>query len=182
MRNSVNILLFIGLLGFNTTLRALDSDQNHPINITSDSFKYEGKSGKTVYLGDVNLNQGSFNLKANRLEVFTDSDGDLKEIKAFGTPATFEQKPRPDKEKVKGEAKMITYDAKNNEINLIGKARVNQGNQLKMESEHIEYLADSEQVRANPNHSSKTTPGKEKSRVNIVIPPQKPKQKKQGAL
>ncbi|MCY4044665.1 MAG: lipopolysaccharide transport periplasmic protein LptA [Cellvibrionales bacterium] len=172
----------MSLLSINGLVFALDSDRSQPINITSDSFQHEGKSGKTVYLGDVNLHQGSFMLKANRLEVFTDEGGNLKEIKAFGTPATFEQQPKADKEKVKGQAKLITYDTIKNEINLIGNARVNQGRQLKMESEHIEYLADSEQVRANPNQSSSNTPEKEKSRVNIVIPPQVHKAKKQGAL
>ncbi len=138
------------------------------MHITSNAFKHDGKTGKTVYTGDVKLNQGSIKLEANRIEMQTSKGGDLISLIAQGNTAYFEQQPKPDKEKISGRANTITYTAKTNTVTLKGNARIKQGEQMMMESDFIEYLADSDQVRANPTTNKSTD---KPSRVNIVIPP-----------
>lgn len=164
-------LIFISLIWLTITnthnLYALTEDRDQPIHITSKSFKHDGKTGKTIYSGDVHLTQGSIKLAAEHITMLSTPDGDLISIVAEGNPANFEQKPKVEKAKVIGNAKTITYSSKLNSITLVGNAHIQQGEQMRMTSEFIEYLADTDQVKANTSSDINNNA----SRVNIIIPP-----------
>lgn len=147
---------------------SLENDREQPIHIKAEAFKHDGKSRRTLYSGNVELVQGSIKLKADSISMLSTDKGELISIEAKGNRATFEQKPKPDKARIFGQAKVITYITDANAITLKGQAEIRQGEQMKMKSDIIEYLVDSEQVKANSLQPDNKTMD---SRVNIVIPP-----------
>lgn len=170
MRLYLNVFLqciFIFSLCLSAASFTLQSDRDQPINISADNLKYDGNSGTTIYQGNVKLKQGSIKLNASGVTVRTREDGKLVSITATGKQAYFEQKPKPDKDTIQGYANKIIYTTADNKIQLLGEAKLQQGNQLKMESDQLEYLIDQEQLQANKGNN------KSSSRVNIVIPPSK---------
>ena len=163
--------ILLSLAVFCANLGALPDDRKQPIHITSNSFKHDGKTGETMYTGDVYLTQGSIKLTAENIIMRSTPEGELISIIAKGNPADFEQKPKADKPKIVGNAKTITYTTASNSVTLVGNAQIKQGKQMKMNSEFIEYLADTEQVKANTSNGSGSDIKSESSRVNIIIPP-----------
>ncbi|MDE2196121.1 MAG: lipopolysaccharide transport periplasmic protein LptA [Gammaproteobacteria bacterium] len=144
---------------------ALKSDQRQPINIQADHGDFQGDSttsnGTGVYTGHVLITQGSIRITADTATLHM-VNGQIQTADMRGGPATFQQQPDSGP-LAHGTANEITYDAGKNRIDLLGDARLQQGERL-LAADVIHYDTDSEHVIAS---GGKTSGG----RVHITIPP-----------
>lgn len=68
-------ILQLGLLLNPLSALALASDNNQPAHFLADQFQYNQKTNKTVFIGHVQMSQGSTHLSADQLTVYRDKDG-----------------------------------------------------------------------------------------------------------
>lgn len=139
---------------------ALPEDRNQPIDVDANSATFDDISGITTLTGSVNIVQGSMNIKAAKLVIYKDKQGDITKMIATGNPAFFTQ------QQVKGEpfskawGKQMLYSVANQTVTITGNARVEQL-QDKINSEKIVYLMDKAIVKASGG----------KNRVKMVLQP-----------
>jgi lipopolysaccharide export system protein LptA len=139
---------------------ALEEDRQQPIQIESNQAERDEKAGTTIYIGNVELVQGSLKMLADRLEIYTAKGNQLERIVAYGNPAYVEQKPEPDKPLVKARGDIIRYLVKEERLQLEKNASIDQDGAI-VNSNIIDYFIKDEVVKAS---------GSEK-RVRVVIPP-----------
>lgn len=159
--------LFLALtLSLSSLAIALPNDRYQPINIEADTANFDEQKGTAIYSGNVLLTQGSMKLKANKISVAL-SKTTQKPIKitAIGKPASLEQKPKIDTEKVYASANTISYLIENEKITLTGDAKLKQG-LSQISSDSIEYLAKEQLFKASQQENTDTKP----SRVHVTLP------------
>jgi lipopolysaccharide export system protein LptA len=143
---------------------ALPEDRNQPIYIQSDRAERDERKGTTVYTGDVEIDQGSLHISADRVTIAMDGD-QVNRIDAFGAPAKMHQKPSPEREPVYARAITIQYDVVREILTLIEQAAVTQeGSTVK--GERIEYFVQEQRVKASAGTAESGA-----SRVQMVIQP-----------
>jgi lipopolysaccharide export system protein LptA len=116
---------------------ALSSDKDQPITIEADSVDYDEKTGKSIYRGDVVVQQGTIEIKADEVTVYR-KEGETDRVIATGAPVRFKQRPDDSELYVKGRAQRVEYDANSDTVYLIDKARITQGNDS-FDSDRIQY-------------------------------------------
>lgn len=130
--------------------QALKSDSSQPIRVESDEQQADLQINKAVFTGHVIGTQGSIVLKADKAELQRDERNRLKEMRAFGAPATFKQ-DQDDGKVVRSQSSIIEYYPLTRTVVLIGKATFWQ-NDSHIDGERIEYNLDTQRMRAsNPN-------------------------------
>jgi lipopolysaccharide export system protein LptA len=145
---------------------ALPDDRNQPIYIQSDRAERDERKGTTVYTGDVEIDQGSLHISADRVTIAMDGD-QVTRIDAIGAPAKMHQKPSPEREPVYARATTIQYDVAREILTLIEKAAVTQeGSTVK--GERIEYFVQEQRVKASSGSAESGA-----SRVQMVIQPRR---------
>ena len=145
---------------------ALPDDRNQPIYIQSDRAERDERKGTTVYTGDVEIDQGSLHISADRVTITMDGD-QVNRIDAVGAPAKMHQKPSLEREPVYARANTIQYDVVREILTLIEKAAVTQeGSTVK--GERIEYFVQEQRVKASAGSAEPGT-----SRVQMVIQPRR---------
>ncbi len=145
---------------------ALPDDRNQPIYIQSDRAERDERKGTTVYTGDVEIDQGSLHISADRVTIAMDGD-QVTRIDALGAPAEMHQKPSPEREPVYARATTIQYDVAREILTLIEKAAVTQeGSTVK--GERIEYFVQEQRVKASSGSAESGA-----SRVQMVIQPRR---------
>lgn len=145
---------------------ALPDDRNQPIYIQSDRAERDERKGTTVYTGDVEIDQGSLHISADRVTIAMDGD-QVTRIDALGAPAKMHQKPSPEREPVYARATTIQYDVAREILTLIEKAAVTQeGSTVK--GERIEYFVQEQRVKASSGSAESGA-----SRVQMVIQPRR---------
>ena len=145
---------------------ALPDDRNQPIYIQSDRAERDERKGTTVYTGDVEIDQGSLHISADRVTIAMDGD-QVTRIDAIGAPAKMHQKPSPEREPVYARATTIQYDVAREILTVIEKAAVTQeGSTVK--GERIEYFVQEQRVKASSGSAESGA-----SRVQMVIQPRR---------
>ncbi len=143
---------------------ALPDDRNQPIYIQSDRAERDERKGTTVYTGDVEIDQGSLHISAERVTIAMDGN-QVNRIDASGKPAKMHQKPAVDREPVYARALTLQYDVQREILTLIDQASVTQeGSTVK--GERIEYFVREQRVKASAGSASAGS-----SRVQMVIQP-----------
>jgi lipopolysaccharide export system protein LptA len=154
---------------------ALSTDSTQPIEIEADFAELDDREGKTIYVGNVIVTQGSIRMTGDKLKVNFSADRELQDVHMEGRPAYFKQTPDGGKEDVEGEALTIEYHAQKNILRLIEKAKLVQGARL-FEGDRINYDTEKSIItarampRATPRTDTGTTRG---GRVRVIIPPKK---------
>ncbi len=169
----VNILLISIVLA--ADLAALATDSQQPIEIQADFAELDDQEGKTIYVGNVIVIQGSIKMTGDKLKVNFSEDRDLREVYMEGRPAYFKQTP-DNGEDVEGEALLIEYHAQKSLLLLIQKARLTQGKRL-FEGDRINYDTEKSIItaRAAPNAPGTTGRPMKRGRVRVIIPPKESK-------
>ncbi len=147
------VLLLLGL--YSVTADALPSDRDQPIQIQADWAELDERKGTATYGGDVRMTQGTMQVRAERLVIYTERDKVLK-ILADGSatsPARYEQQPREDQPVLQASAQHIIYVTAEQRIELRGNARLSQKNNQFMGGV-IEYSIARELVTANSGQST----------------------------
>ena len=153
-------LLLTVLLALPGTGTALTEDREQAIQIESNRAVRDEKAGTMIYIGNVELVQGSLKMLADRLEIYIKDDNKVERIVAYGTPAYVEQQPSADKPVIKARGDTIRYFVLQEKLELEKNASVDQDGSI-VTSHLIEYYIKDEIVKAS---------GKEQ-RVRVIIPP-----------
>lgn len=169
----VSVLLFG--IGLTADLAALATDSQQPIEIQADFAELDDQEGKTVYVGNVVVIQGSIKMTGDKLKVNFSEDRDLQDVYMEGRPAYFKQTPDSGDD-VEGEALLIEYHAQKSLLHLIQKARLTQGKRL-FEGDRINYDTAKSVItaRAAPKGPETKGPPKKRERVRVIIPPKQSK-------
>ncbi len=133
------LFAFAGWLYADSAL-ALPSDAEQPTHIQADAAVIDDTKGSSVYTGNVVIDQGTLHINADEVRVITDADNIVVQIVArnFDKVARFEQQPKLDREKVRAEARTISYFVQEERLHLTGDARLRQSKDL-FEGELLYY-------------------------------------------
>jgi lipopolysaccharide export system protein LptA len=143
---------------------ALPDDQEQPIHITADQALRDEKQGMTVYSGNVQMNQGTLRISADKITIYHMKE-DLDRVIAEGSPATLQQQPDDEGGLVNARARIITYYKIEDRVHLQQEAHIERDGSI-VTGDSIDYLIAEQLVRADSDQEQ------EGSRVQVVIPPQ----------
>nr|WP_043750137.1 lipopolysaccharide transport periplasmic protein LptA [Imhoffiella purpurea] len=154
--------LLIALAGLTTTQAwALEEDASKPMLIEADDVEVRESDNTSVYVGNVQVDQGSMRLLADHVTVYHREDRQPRLIIALGEPARYKQLLDGDQGEVEAFAKRMEYDADKDELILIGDGLLIQGTD-RLASDRIIYDRAHAQFRAGGS-----------GRVKITITPEK---------
>lgn len=151
------LALILALPGFGN---ALPEDREQAIQIESNRAIRDEKAGTMIYIGNVELTQGSFKMLADRLEIYSLENNEVERIIGYGTPAYVEQKPSADKPVIKARGDTIRYFVVEEKLQLEKNASIDQDGSV-VTSNIIDYFIKDEIVKASGSEQ----------RVRVVIPP-----------
>lgn len=140
---------------------ALPTDSKQPIHISADSAEISEPKGVATYTGNVELEQGSLHVTADKLTIHT-KNGEVTLITAAGKRARFHQQPEVDAAPVQGGARSISYFTNEQKVVLEGDAELKQAEDS-FRGERIEYDIATKVVNAAGAETS--------SRVETVVHP-----------
>jgi lipopolysaccharide export system protein LptA len=156
------------LLQWSTSVQAEESDRDQPIELEADTVSVNDAKKISVYTGNVILNQGTLQIKADKMIVREDQDG-FQHSTCTGNPTTFKQKRTGKDEWMQGSGQRIEYNARMDKVQLYTNAWVKRGEDI-VTGDYISYDANAEYAeviggtKANPN-------GTAGSRVKATIQP-----------
>jgi len=162
IRQLILQILALCLALISTTSFALKSDVEKPVNINADTVLFNRVKGLAVYEGNVNISQGTLEIRAHKIEIFAPNN-EIEKIIAQGKPVSFKQK-MDDGKLVKGGANRVIYQIKNKRLFMDGNAFITSGKD-KFSSNHIEYSIQNGELKA----GNKKSPAK--NRVNVIFYP-----------
>jgi len=148
---------------------ALKDDEKQPMRIEADQVELDEAKSTSVYVGNVQVSQGSMRLTADHVTVYHREDRRVKYIIALGQPATYRQLLEGEQGEVQAFAKRMDYNAEKDELILTEDALLIQGTD-RLSSERIVYDRARERMRAGGT-----------GRVNITITPE-PAEKKDSQV
>jgi len=152
------------LLFWTTAVPALEADREQPIQVAADAVDIDEATGVSVYQGDVQVDQGSIRIRADKVTV-TQRNGAPGLVVAEGKPVTFQQQPEGKQGLVKGRALRTEYNMDSELLVMIGDALLIQGEDT-FKSDRIVYDRAKSVVKAGASASGK-------ERVHISIQPRK---------
>lgn len=156
------------LLSLPATALAEESDRDQPIELEADTVTVNDAKKISIYTGNVILNQGTLQIKADKMIVREDQDG-FQHSTCTGNPTTFKQKRTGKDEWMQGSGQRIEYNARMDKVQLYTNAWVKRGEDI-VNGDYISYDANAEYAeviggtKANPN-------GTAGSRVKATIQP-----------
>ena len=160
LRRPARLALIAGLL-FAGKVAALPEDRNQPIKVTADSAVQQ--QGSITYKGSVVIVQGTLKIEADTV-IVNHVEGRVQKMTATGKPAKLQQQPEPDSGLVHARGLTIIYYQSENRVDLLREAQVERDGST-VNGDHIEYLVDSETVRARGQRNGD-------SRVEMVLQPE----------
>lgn len=116
---------------------ALEEDENQPVYLEADGAEFDERTSTSVYTGNVYYQQGTIQIRADKVTVRHFPNRRPEHILAIGTPATYRQNVKGEARPVEAEAKRMEYDAHTDEVTLIDEAVLFQGDDTAMRSDRI---------------------------------------------
>lgn len=153
----------LALILISSSVAALPDDSQQAILISSNSAIKDDKLGITIYQGDVDISQGSLNIKADKVTIYSAAE-EVTRITAEGKPASFKQQPEITKGFVVAKANKIEYVISKKLITLTEDASIDQEGSS-ISSNVINYDLEASRIEA---AGEKGKDGD--TRVNVVIP------------
>lgn len=169
MRSSKEVLaaLWLGMaLTVPAAAWALSSDKQQPIHIEADSAVIDDARGTAVYRGNVRYTQGSTQLEAEQVTIYSADRQKVDKVVADGDPATFRQRPDNREQDMRGQAAHIEYYADDARLLLENDAHLWQGKN-EFAGSRIEYDTAKETVKARKAED-------DAGRVQVIIQPRQP--------
>lgn len=161
------------LFALATPAQAERADRNKPMQLEADHMKVDEKTQTQVFSGDVKLQQGSLEIRADRLTVAQDKQGFQRGVAhgKSGTQAWFRQKRDGRDEYVEGQADRIEYDGQAEIVDFYGNAKV-RNNQDEASGPHLRYSIKTETF-SGAGQAAATSAGAAPAagRVRMVIQP-----------
>jgi len=163
-RNLAAAMVAVALLAHTLVSAALESDQRQPVYIEADAVELDDRQSFSLYIGNVDIRQGSMRLLADEVLVHHKPDRQPEKIIAIGDPVRYRQLLDDDPDEVKGRALRMEYETDREEITLIDQAVLTQGTD-RFASDRIVYNRLTERVVAGSSASGR-------ERVKIRIQPE----------
>lgn len=167
-------LLALALLP--STLLALSSDSEKPMEILANSAELDDKKGVTIYRGDVEVTQGTLFMSGHTLTIYYDENQELDRAIMEGDRAYYKQLPDDSKVYDEAWAQRMEYYSDDSMIILIDDAKVVQedvtftGKRIEYDTVASRVIAKSEgRTGADKQGTGKTEDG----RVRVIISPKK---------
>ncbi|MBB1073547.1 lipopolysaccharide transport periplasmic protein LptA [Rhodoferax sp. 4810] len=157
------IALLLTSLFITAPALALETDAQQPLFIEADAVELDEPHASSRYLGNVEIQQGSLRIFAAEVVVRHRANRQPQHIVATGQPARYRQRMDGETNEVHGQALRMEYDADRDELTLIDKAVLTQG-QDRFSSDRIIYNRVTKQVRAGGSAQGR-------ARVKISIHP-----------
>ena len=157
--NALATLVILAGLGFGLTsiaVVALEGDDKQPVLIEADKVEVDEGKSTSLYIGHVQVDQGSMRLLADRVTVHHHGDRRIKYIIARGEPAFYKQTLDDNQGEMQAFAKRMDYDAERDELILTGDALVIQGKD-RIASDRIVYDRGNARVQAGDGSRVKIT-------------------------
>ena len=113
-----------------TLLYALETDREQPIRIQADAAIVDETKGASIYKGNVIITQGTLEVTADEVEIFT-ADREVIQIiaktnKGSEVLAHYQQQSNEAMDMVVADARKITYLVQEERLHLAGDARLQQ--------------------------------------------------------
>jgi len=162
--NAFNRVTLLCLWLFPLSLYALTDDRDQPINIEADKLKIDENDQISIYQGNVQMNQGSLRIKADKIILHFDPQNDLEWLEISGNPAEFNQL-NDERKPISGTAGTMHYFDQKSILKLMGKARFS-SDLDSIESENITVNTQTNALQAGDENG--------KERVRMLIQPKKP--------
>jgi lipopolysaccharide export system protein LptA len=161
---AVRLLAAAAVLLAARPLLALDSDSEQPMFVEADAAELDEKQSISLYLGNVEVQQGSMRIWADEVLVHHQPNRQPRKIIAIGNPVRYRQLLEDDPEEVRARALRMEYEADIEEITLIDDAELIQGED-RFQSDRIVYNRITDRLTAG-------TSARGRERVKIRIEPQ----------
>jgi lipopolysaccharide export system protein LptA len=172
-----NIVLLCASLFFTTSLWALSTDKDQPIEIEADNADLDDEKGVTIYRGSVILTQGTVRMTGDIMTVYF-KDDELDTLIMEGKPARYRQLPDDSEIYDEAEALRMEYYELKSLVILIDKASFKQEG-LSFSGNRIEYDTEHSKVKARGSVKQQNGSGASSSggeRVKIILKPKKKKE------
>ena len=176
MTNPNSLLLLLVALVFSSAALAEKADRNKPMNVESDTLRYDDLKQTSVFSGKVVLTKGTILIRGAKIDVRQDPEGyQFGLITAEpGKLAFFRQKREGLDEFIEGEAETIEYDSRADTVKFIQSAQLRryQGAQLNDELTGAVILYNNTtDVFTIDGASAKNSPGAPPGRVRAMLTP-----------
>ncbi len=112
--------------------RLLFLDDSQPVKISSDRLEFDSDSESIHFSGNVWVRQPDLQLKADRLTVFSDSEGRILTLEAEGHLRVYH-------EKWEAKARRLRFDRERQMLHFTGEPQIRKGKQV-IEGESIRFL------------------------------------------
>jgi len=155
--------LTVALSLVSMTAAGLESDEEQPIYLEADNAELDELKAISIYTGNVFVQQGTLQIRADQVTIHHREDRQPEIIIAVGTPATYQQQIEGEEQGIRAEALRMEYVTAKDEITLIERAIVYQGEDT-FRNDRIVYDRANARVKAGTS-----VQGKE--RVKILIHP-----------
>lgn len=140
---------------------ALEEDQYQPMYIEADAAELDDQQSTSLYIGNVEVTQGSMRIWADEVLVHHKPDRRAQKIIAIGQPVRYRQRLDDDPEEVEGYALRMEYEADREELTLIDEAILVQGED-RFASDRIVYNRLTDRVTA-----GSSAQGRERVKIRI---------------
>lgn len=171
-RKLSNLVFWLFFCSLSSTVLALSTDREQPINIEADQAEADDALGVTIYKGDVVITQGSLDIRGDIVTIHFDEDQDITKVVAEGKPAKFKQLPDGADAFQNAQALTMEFYANDDTIVLLGDAVSWQGDN-RISAQRIVYDTRKGKVKAESLAGGAN--GETSGRVSITITPKKKK-------
>ena len=174
---SVAAMLILGcLLASPVTASAERADRDKPVAIEADRIIVDDAKKLHIFEGNVQLTQGTLQIRAEKLVVTQDADGFQSGVATGGANglAHFRQKRDGKNEYVEGEAERIEYDGKTDKAQFFLRAQIKSGRD-EVSGQYISYDGKTENylVTSGPAGTIAPPSAGRDTRVRAVIEPKR---------
>ena len=176
MKSFAGLLILGCLLAAPFSAMAEKADRDKPVVLEADRIIVDDAKKQHIFEGNVQLTQGTLQIRAQKLVVTQDADGFQAGVASGGNDglAHFRQKLEGKDDYVEGEAERIEYDGKTEKAQFFLRAHIKSGRD-EVSGQYISYDGKTENylVTSGPAGTiAPPTPGQD-SRVRAVIQPRR---------
>lgn len=169
-----------------TSAHAEKADRDKPMNIEADALKHDDQQQLTTFTGKVQMTKGSLVLRAHRMEVRQDNQGNqvAKLWSEAGERVFFRQKREGLDEFTEGEAETVVYNSQADTLTLTNRAELRllrgtvvadriQGQQIVVNNTTEVFTVDGK-PNANANANANASSGSQRVKATITPRPKTP--------
>ncbi len=176
MKNLKLLLPLLVVLAISSAAIAEKADRNKPMNVESDTLRYDDLKQTSVFTGKVVLTKGTILIRGAKIDVRQDPEGyQFGLITAEpGKLAFFRQKREGLDEFIEGEAETIEYDSRADTVKFISNAQLRRYQGAKLNDEMtgaVILYNNTTDVFSIDGASAKSSPGTAPGRVRAMLTP-----------